>query len=131
MKCTLDSIFEVGFGVELNCLERSSKEANIFMKAFDDSNASVFRRYLDPFWKIKRVLNFGSEASLKKNVKIIDDFVHSLIKTKKELLSVQKDFVSSTTFHSALIIFHLNDILIIIKNKLNFNSYFTNYFFSV
>lgn len=97
MKCTLDSIFKVGFGVELQCLEGSSKEANVFMKAFDDSNAFVYRRYLDPFWKLKRVLNIGSEASLKKNVKIIDDFVHSLIKTKRELLSLQKDSVSSIT----------------------------------
>lgn len=97
MKCTLDSIFKVGFGVELHCLEGSSKEANVFMKAFDDSNAFVYRRYLDPFWKLKRVLNIGSEASLKKNVKIIDDFVHSLIKTKRELLSLQKDSVSSIT----------------------------------
>lgn len=92
MKCTLDSIFKVGFGVELNCLEKSSKEANIFMKAFNDSNAFVFKRYLDPLWKLKRVLNFGSEAALKKNIKIIDDFVHSLIKTRRELLSMQKDF---------------------------------------
>jgi len=97
MKCTLDSIFKVGFGVELNCLEKSSKEANIFMEAFNDSNAFVFKRYLDPFWKLKRVLNFGSEAALKKNIKIIDDFVHSLIKTRRGLLSVQKDFVSSIT----------------------------------
>ncbi|CAK8560975.1 unnamed protein product [Lathyrus sativus] len=92
MKCTLDSIFKVGFGVELQSLERSSKEENIFMKAFNDSNAFVFRRYLDPLWKLKRFLNIGSEASLKKNIKIIDDFVHSIIKTKRKLLSVQNDF---------------------------------------
>ncbi|XP_058745616.1 cytochrome P450 704C1-like isoform X1 [Vicia villosa] len=92
MKCTLDSIFKVGFGVELQSLERSNKEENVFMKAFNDSNAFVFRRYLDPLWKLKRVLNFGSEASLKKNIKIIDDFVHSLIKTKRKLLSAQNDF---------------------------------------
>jgi hypothetical protein len=97
MKCTLDSIFKVGFGVEFHCLERSSKEANVFMEAFNDSNAFVFKRYLDPFWKLKRVLNFGSEASLKKNIETIDNFVHSLIKTKRNLLSLQKDFVSSST----------------------------------
>lgn len=118
MKCTLDSIFKVGFGVEIQSLERSSKEENIFMKAFNDSNALVFRRYLDPLWKLKRVLNFGSEASLKKNIKIIDDFVHSLIKTKRKLLSVQKDFVSSTSsfmcaIQTELILFHLDNVLII------------------
>ena len=74
MRCTLDSIFKVGFGVELNCLEGTSKEGNEFLKAFDDSNAFIYRCYVDPLWKLKRFLNIGSEASLKKNVQIIDRF---------------------------------------------------------
>ena len=47
MKCGLDSIFKVGFGVELNCLEGSNQEGNAFIKAFDDSNALVYWRYVD------------------------------------------------------------------------------------
>ncbi|XWS77164.1 hypothetical protein CRYUN_Cryun01aG0238100 [Craigia yunnanensis] len=38
MKCTLDSMFKVGFGIDLNCMDGSSKEGNTFMKAFDDAN---------------------------------------------------------------------------------------------
>ncbi|KAJ7962246.1 putative Cytochrome P450 [Quillaja saponaria] len=91
MRCTLDSIFKVGFGVELNCLEGSTKEGSAFMKAFDDSNALIYWRYVDPFWKLKRFLNIGSEANLKKNVKIINDFVHGLIKTKREQQAMQLD----------------------------------------
>ncbi|XP_040999451.1 cytochrome P450 704C1 [Juglans microcarpa x Juglans regia] len=91
MRCTLDSIFKVGFGVELNCLEGSSKEGIAFMKAFDDSNALVYWRYVDPFWKLKRFLNVGCEAVLKKNIKIINDFVHEVIRTKRRLLAVQRD----------------------------------------
>ncbi|KAF5453354.1 hypothetical protein F2P56_028260 [Juglans regia] len=91
MRCTLDSIFKVGFGVELNCLEGSSKEGIAFMKAFDDSNALVYWRYVDPFWKLKRFLNVGCEAVLKKNIKIINDFVHEVIRTKRKLLAVQRD----------------------------------------
>ena len=49
MQCTLDSIFKIGFGVELNCLEGLSNEGTAFMKAFDDSNALVFWHYVDPF----------------------------------------------------------------------------------
>jgi hypothetical protein len=94
MRCTLDSIFKVGFGVELECLEGSSKEGSRFMKAFDDSNALVYWRYVDPLWKLKRFLNIGSEALLKKNIKIIDDFVHGLIRTKRKLLAVQRECVS-------------------------------------
>ncbi|XP_023896998.1 cytochrome P450 704C1 isoform X1 [Quercus suber] len=91
MRCTLDSIFKVGFGVELNCLEGSSKEGTAFMKAFDDSNALVYWRYVDPFWKLKRFLNIGSEAALKKKIKILDAFVHGVIRTKRELLEVKQD----------------------------------------
>lgn len=98
MRCTLDLIFKVGFGVELNCMDGSSEEGTVFMKAFDDSNALVYWRYADPFWKLKRFLNVGSEASLKKNIKIIDNFVHNLISTKRKLSSVQRDQVSSHNF---------------------------------
>ncbi|KAL5792547.1 hypothetical protein ACOSP7_001141 [Xanthoceras sorbifolium] len=90
MRCTLDSIFKVGFGVDLNCLDGSSKEGTEFMKAFDDSNALVYWRYVDPFWKLKRFFNIGTEASLKNNIKIIHDFVHKLISTKRNLLNLQQ-----------------------------------------
>ncbi|KAB2626712.1 cytochrome P450 704C1-like [Pyrus ussuriensis x Pyrus communis] len=91
MRCTLDSIIKVGFGIDLNCLEGSSKEGTAFMKAFDDSTALSYWRYVDPFWKLKRVLNIGSEAALKKNVRIMDDFVHQLIKSKRTLVTGKTD----------------------------------------
>ncbi|KAL5792546.1 hypothetical protein ACOSP7_001140 [Xanthoceras sorbifolium] len=91
MRCTLDSIFKVGFGVDLNCLDGSSREGTEFMKAFDESNALVYWRFVNPFWKLKRFFNIGSEASLKNNIKIIDNFVHKLISTKRNLLALQQD----------------------------------------
>lgn len=95
MRCTLDSIFQVGFGVELNCLEGSNKEGRVFMEAFDESHALLCWRYVDPFWKLKRFLNIGSEASLKKNIKVIDKFVNQLIRKKRNLLAQRRDSVSS------------------------------------
>jgi hypothetical protein len=80
--------------VELNCLEGSNKEGIEFMKAFDDSNALVYRRYVDPLWKLKRYFNICSEASLKKNIKIIDDFVTNLIGTKRKLQAEERLYVS-------------------------------------
>ncbi|KAL6126019.1 hypothetical protein ACLB2K_074070 [Fragaria x ananassa] len=91
MRCTLDSIFKVGFGIELNCLEESSKSGIGFMKAFDESTALTYRRYVDPFWKVKRFLNIGSEASLRNYVKVIHDFVDHLIRSKRKLLAEEKD----------------------------------------
>ncbi|XP_017429429.2 cytochrome P450 704C1 [Vigna angularis] len=91
MRCTLDSIFKVGFGAELNCLEGSRKEGSKFMKAFDESNALIYWRYVDPFWKLKRFLNIGCEATLKRNIRIIDGFVHEVINTRKAQLAIQQE----------------------------------------
>ncbi|KAJ8650111.1 hypothetical protein MRB53_003134 [Persea americana] len=89
MKCTLDSIFKVGFGVDLNCLGGSSKDGTAFITAFDESNGLVYWRYADFLWKIKRLFNVGSEAVLRKNVKLIDDFVYQVIRNKRKELSSQ------------------------------------------
>ncbi|KAL0379630.1 UNVERIFIED_CONTAM: cytochrome [Sesamum angustifolium] len=85
MRCTLDSIFKVGFGVELNCLEGSNADGNEFIKAFDDSNELVYWRYADPLWKLKRYLNIGGEATLIKNFKFIHNFVDK--NDKEDILS--------------------------------------------
>ncbi|KAK7850794.1 cytochrome p450 704c1 [Quercus suber] len=57
----------------------SSEEYNNFGKAFDDSSALIFWRYVDIFWQMKRFLNIGSEAALKKNIEVVDSFVYKLI----------------------------------------------------
>ncbi|KAH7692451.1 Abieta-7,13-dien-18-ol hydroxylase protein [Dioscorea alata] len=86
MKSTLDSIFKVGFGVELDTLSGCNEQGTLFSRAFDDSNHIVFHRYSDLFWKVKRYLNIGIEARLKKNLKVIDGFVFQLIHEKRELM---------------------------------------------
>ncbi|WOL05707.1 Cytochrome P450 [Canna indica] len=89
MKSTLDSIFKVGFGVELDTLSGSNEEGKIFSKAFDDSSAQVMQRYFDVFWKVKRFLCIGSEARMKTSIKLVDDFVYKLIDAKIEQESTQ------------------------------------------
>ncbi|TYI14911.1 hypothetical protein ES332_A08G152900v1 [Gossypium tomentosum] len=91
MKSTLESMFKVGFGIDLKCMDGSSKEGNTFMKAFDDANEMVYWRYVDPFWKFKRSLNIGSEAALKNNIQIIHNFVHNVISTKRKLLPMNPE----------------------------------------
>ena len=94
MKSTLDSIFKVGFGVDLDTLSGSDESSNRFMKAFDDSNNLVFWRYADLIWRIKRLFNVGSEASLRENIVVIDNFVYDLIHRKRELMNSGKLDVS-------------------------------------
>uniref|UniRef100_A0ABL6WNR0 Cytochrome P450 n=1 Tax=Cannabis sativa TaxID=3483 RepID=A0ABL6WNR0_CANSA len=91
MKATLDSMFQVAFGVELDSMCGSSEEGKKFSIAFDDASAMTLFRYVDILWKIKKFLNIGSEASMKKKTKIINDFVFKIIHTKIELMESSKD----------------------------------------
>ncbi|GLT84457.1 hypothetical protein SLE2022_026850 [Rubroshorea leprosula] len=91
MKATLDSIFKVAFGVELDSMSGSSIEGQKFSCAFDDASAAILFRYVDISWKIKRFLNIGGEATLKKNIKVVNDFVYKLINNKIEQTRNSKD----------------------------------------
>lgn len=106
MKATLDSIFKVGFGTELDTLSGSNEEGVRFAETFDDSSALTFNRYVDVFWKVKKLLNIGSEALLKEKNKVMDDFVYKLIQSKKEQISGQPDSVRNlniTIIHGNLL----------------------------
>ncbi|XP_019100639.1 PREDICTED: cytochrome P450 704C1-like [Camelina sativa] len=99
MRFTLDSIFKVGFGVELRCLDGFSKEGEEFMKAFDEGNVATSSRFTDPLWKLKRFLNTGSQSRLKKSIATIDKLVYSLITTKRKELAKEQSTVSSLKFY--------------------------------
>ncbi|XP_073103168.1 cytochrome P450 704C1-like isoform X2 [Elaeis guineensis] len=104
MRLTLDSIFKVGFGVELDTLSGSNEFGVHFSKAFDDSNSIVFRRYADLFWEIKKLLNIGLEAQLKRNLKLIDDFVYQLIHHKREQMKSRQETKSKEDILSRFIL---------------------------
>ena len=90
MRYSLDSIFEVGFGTDLNCME-SDAAGSSFIKAFDDATSLIYWRYIDPTWKVQRLLNIGFEASLAKNVKYIHAFVQQVISKKREQMEMQQN----------------------------------------
>lgn len=92
----MDSIFKVGFGMDLNCLQGSSKDGITFMKAFDDATELIYWRYLNPTWKLQRFLNIGFEASLKQNINIINNFVNEVIRKKRKQIETQENYVSNT-----------------------------------
>ncbi|XP_058104702.1 cytochrome P450 704C1-like isoform X1 [Magnolia sinica] len=109
MKSTLDSIFKVGFGTELNSLCGSSEEASRFAEAFDDSSELIFRRYVDPLWKLKKRFNIGSEAMLNKKRKVIDEFVYKLINSKKKQLSGGQDSMKKEDILSRFLVLSHED----------------------
>ncbi|KAK1575219.1 hypothetical protein Q3G72_003538 [Acer saccharum] len=91
MKSTLNSVFEVALGVELDSMCRSSEEGTNFSKAFDDSSAMTLWRYVDLSWQIMKYLNIGSEALLKKSIEVVDAFVYKLIHSKIEQMHKPQD----------------------------------------
>ncbi|XP_047153063.1 cytochrome P450 704C1-like [Vigna umbellata] len=90
MRSTLDSIFQVAFGTELDSMCGSSQEGKIFADAFDASSALTLYRYVDVFWKIKKFLNIGSEAKLRKTTKVLDEFVLNLIKNRIQQMQISR-----------------------------------------
>ncbi|KAF6160299.1 hypothetical protein GIB67_019068 [Kingdonia uniflora] len=75
MKSTLDSIFKVGFEIEINSLSLS------------DEGGIKFARLSTI---IKRVLNIGSETILKRDIKVIDNYVLPFIGRKREQMKTVK-----------------------------------------
>ncbi|KAL2550280.1 Cytochrome [Forsythia ovata] len=82
MKSTLDSVFNVVLGVDLDSMRGTNEEGTQFSKAFDEASEMTFYRYIDISWPIKQFLNIGSEAKLKNCVKIVDEFVYKVIRNK-------------------------------------------------
>ncbi|CAA6656245.1 unnamed protein product [Spirodela intermedia] len=79
MRSTMDSIFKVGFSVDLDTLRGTNEEGSRMTKAFDDSSE-----------QIKRTLNVGAEAVLRRNIRVIDDFIYKIIDEKIEQLSQER-----------------------------------------
>ncbi|KAI0485883.1 hypothetical protein KFK09_029472 [Dendrobium nobile] len=97
MKSSMDSIFQVAFGVELNSLSGSNEEERKFTEAFDEANVLISWRYVDPLWKMKKFLNFGCEAELKNRLKVVDDFVYKILthKVSQSSKQLQKEDILS------------------------------------
>jgi len=98
MKSTLDSIFQVAFGTELNSMCGSSEEGKNFANAFDTASALTLYRYVDIFWKIKKFLNIGSEATLRKNTEVLNEFVIKLINTRILQMNSEGDSIVSLLY---------------------------------
>lgn len=87
MKATMDSIFTIAFGLDLNTLDGSSDEGSRFAAAFDDANEFTLLRYINVFWKVERFLNVGAEATLKHRIKVVDEFLYKRIRARADEMS--------------------------------------------
>ncbi|TKV95284.1 hypothetical protein SEVIR_9G353100v4 [Setaria viridis] len=89
LRATMDSIFTIAFGLDLDTLGGSG-DGTRFAAAFDDASEFTLLRYVNAFWKALRFLNVGSEAALKDRVKVVDEFVYKRIRDRARELADSK-----------------------------------------
>ncbi|PON69984.1 Cytochrome P450, E-class, group I [Parasponia andersonii] len=65
----VETVFKIILGLEMDSMCGTDEEATRFSNAFDEASAITLYRYVDAFWKIKR---------------LVDEFVYKVIKTKIE-----------------------------------------------
>jgi cytochrome P450 len=89
---TLDAFSEIAFGLDLGGLDGKPQP---FIQAFDKCQAQCFNRCEkhSGIWKLMKLLNLGPERDMKKALKVIDDFVYSLM---DDLLAGTRQLHSST-----------------------------------
>ncbi|CAN6324769.1 unnamed protein product [Urochloa humidicola] len=90
LRATMDSIFAIAFGVELDTLGGSG-EGTRFAAAFDDASEFTLLRYVNAFWKAMRLLNVGSEAALRDRVRVVDEFVYKRIRDRARELAADSN----------------------------------------
>ncbi|KAL6123327.1 hypothetical protein ACLB2K_075849 [Fragaria x ananassa] len=87
LQSTLDSIVKILLGIDLETMSATNINEGIrFANALAYASGSIIYRVGDVFWRIKRFLNIGTEAAIRKNMKVLDDFIYKLINIKTEKL---------------------------------------------
>jgi cytochrome P450 len=85
---SFDNICRVAFGVDPRCLDPSLPTSRI-AEAFDSATEISFGRFLsiapEVMVGIKRLLNVGSERRLREALRVVDEFVEDVIRSRKEL----------------------------------------------
>lgn len=86
-----DNIIKLAFNVDANCLGGAESE---FMQAFDIATTLSSGRfmYAIPFlYKIKKILNIGSEKKLQESIKVVHEFADNIINSRMEERDEKKD----------------------------------------
>lgn len=86
-KFTLDSIGSIAFGCDLGNL--TCQGTNQFAEAFDLVNRLIYQRFMDPIWKLKRLVGIGSEAQLHVALHAIKEYSMSVIRKRRSLSSAE------------------------------------------
>ena len=104
---TLQSIGQIGFGVDLGALDgdRGAAVAADFGDAFNAATQLSGDRFVDPAWRVKRFLNVGSERRLRDAVRRVRKFSSDVIAQRRlcgrDDLRAKPDILSRFMAHEA------------------------------
>ncbi|KAL2478749.1 Cytochrome [Forsythia ovata] len=93
LRLTFDNICGLAFGKDPETLAQEMPD-NRFASAFDRATEASLQRFIFPevIWKLKKWLRLGMEVSLSRSLVHVDEYLSSIIKTRKlELMNKQKD----------------------------------------
>ncbi|AET04408.1 putative cytochrome P450 [Medicago truncatula] len=99
-RLTFDNICCVVLGFDPACLSIDLPEISC-EKAFTQAENTLFYRHVRPrfFWKLQKWLQVGEEKKFSENIKIIDQWLYSEIKSKRETQGhKQLDLLNTLTF---------------------------------
>ncbi|XP_047321359.1 cytochrome P450 94A1-like [Impatiens glandulifera] len=91
-----DNICQVAFGIDPKSSDPTSNQKvsihSSFIKAFDSAIEISSNRFMSPvpaIWKIKRLLNIGSERTYKDCISIINSYCMSLIESREKDMEIR------------------------------------------
>jgi cytochrome P450 len=98
-----DTICKISFGLDPGCLEREMPMSKL-ADAFDTATRLCAMRgaAASPWlWRVKRLLNVGSERELKKAIKLVDDLAAVMIRERRKLGAANNNDLLSRFMASA------------------------------
>lgn len=82
-----DNVCKLAFNVDPGCLGGDGTAGAEFMAAFEDAamlSSGRFMSALPSLWKIKRLLNLGTERRLKESIATVHEFADEIIRSRIE-----------------------------------------------
>lgn len=104
---TLSCIFEIGFGENLNNINNSG----IFCLCFDLVQPLFEYRFINPFWKLQRLMNSGNELKIKMYMRILNNEINYIIKNRDSKLK-GNDILSQFMLNKHMNDKQLRDVLV-------------------
>ncbi|GJN06986.1 hypothetical protein PR202_ga24770 [Eleusine coracana subsp. coracana] len=83
-----DTICKISFGLDPGCLSSETPSMSRFADAFDRASRLCAMRgaAASPLvWKLKRLLNVGSERELRRNIALVDELAAAMIRQRRKL----------------------------------------------